>query len=156
MKTTRILGLDPGLVNTGWGVIEKQGNRLRFLAAGTVRPNTKDDLAQRLSAIYGAIDDVIEKYRPDCASVEEVFVNENQRSTLKLGQARGAAMLAAAMRGLQVYEYTPNQIKKSVVGVGHADKAQIALMVKMLLGNGGESSDANDALAAAICLAHHK
>jgi len=156
MKTTRILGLDPGLVNTGWGVIEKQGNRLRFLAAGTVRPNTKDDLAQRLSAIYGAIDDVIEKYRPDCASVEEVFVNENPRSTLKLGQARGAAMLAAAMRGLQVYEYTPNQIKKSVVGVGHADKAQIALMVKMLLGNGGESSDANDALAAAICLAHHK
>ena len=152
----RLLGLDPGLRRTGWGVITAAGNRLVYVAGGVIEVNPGPSLAERLSALYRGLVDVLDRHAPDAAAVEETFVNKNPASTLKLGVARGVALLAPAERGLPVHEYSANLIKKSVVGVGHADKAQVQMMVRRLLpGCLFTSADAADALAVAICHAHH-
>ena len=152
----RLIGLDPGLRQTGWGVIEARDNRLSHIACGTVASEAKASTVARLTQLFEGVRDVIERYRPVCAAVEEVFVSGNAVSTLKLGQARGVVMLAPAMAGLPVDEYAANRIKKSVVGAGHADKHQVGVMVRMLLpGCDPDSPDAADALAVAICHAHH-
>ena len=153
----RILGLDPGLRRTGWGVVAVEGNRLRHVAHGVVVPDPGATSAQRLTRIFKALDAVVERLAPDEAAIEEIFVNKNPGSTLKLGQARGVAMLVPAMRGLPVAEYAANTVKKSLVGAGHAEKDQIAHMVRVLLPGAGEAvGDAADALAVAICHAHHR
>ena len=153
----RILGVDPGLRNTGWGIIEAAGSRLSFLACGSIRTDAQTSLAERLAAIHRALADLIEKSGPHEAAVEETFVNRDPQSTLKLGQARGAAITALALKELPVSEYAANLIKKTVVGVGHAEKAQVAMMVKMLLpASNATSPDAADALAVAICHAQHR
>lgn len=152
----RILGLDPGLRRTGWGVIEAADNRLRFVASGAVTADPKRDLAERLKLLHDGVAALIETWAPDVAAIEEIFVNRNPGSTLRLGQARGVVMLAPARAGIVVHEYAANSVKKSVVGVGHADKAQVQAMVAMLLPAAGpQSADAADALAVAICHAHH-
>ena len=152
----RLLGLDPGLRHTGWGVIDVAGNRLAYVADGVVHSRQGDALAERLVTLFRAVGEVIERFQPDEAAVEESFVNKNPASTLKLGVARGVVLLAPAERGLPVTEYSTNLIKKSVVGVGHADKEQVQMMVRRLLpGCLAENPDAADALAAAICHAHH-
>ena len=152
----RLLGIDPGLRCTGWGVIEAEGNRLTFVDAGTVGSKTSDSLAQRLAQLHDGILEIVERFRPDEVAVEETYVNMNPRSTLALGQARGIALLVPAKQGIPVAEYPPNLIKKSVVGTGHAAKEQIQLMVRTLLpGSNVGSADAADALAIAICHAHH-
>jgi len=152
----RLLGLDPGLRHTGWGVIEISGNRLTYVADGVVHPRADGSLAQRLSDLFRGLNVVLDRYRPDAAAVEETFVNKNPASTLKLGVARGVVLLAPAERGIAVAEYSANLIKKSVVGVGHADKPQVQMMVRRLLpGCLIDSADAADALAVAICHAHH-
>ena len=149
----RILGLDPGLRHTGWGVIEKNGSRLTFIAAGVINPNDKNELSVRLSELHVNLKEVLESYAPDEAAVEETFVNKNPNSTLKLGQARGVVLLTPALYNIPVAEYTPNQIKKMVVGVGHADKTQVDMMVRTLLKSVPEKipPDAADALAIALC-----
>ncbi len=152
---SRIIGLDPGLRATGWGVIEAEGNRLVYVASGVVRSTGADTLAERLVELHAGLVGIIEAYQPDQAAVEETFVNRNPVSTLKLGQARGIALLVPALAGLPVAEYATNQVKKTVVGAGHADKGQIAMMVRRLLpGVGATAGDAADALAVAICHAH--
>ncbi len=156
-RTIRILGIDPGLQRMGWGVIESAGNSLAFVAAGTVRSNVKSDLALRLCELHDGLSDVMQQYMPEEAAVEQTFVNKDAKATLKLGQARGIAMLVPARNGLPVAEYAPNQVKKSVIGVGHGDKNQIKLMVNMLLPKASfDSDDAADALAIAICHAHNR
>ena len=153
----RIIGIDPGLQRTGWGVIEARDNRLSFVAEGTVTSNAKMALADRLMEIHDGLEDVINTWQPGEAAVEETFVNKNPTSTLKLGQARGIALLVPARMGLSVGEYPPNLVKKTVVGAGHAAKEQIQMMVKTLLpGSGNAGPDAADALAVAICHAHHR
>lgn len=153
----RLIGLDPGLRITGWGVIEVDGNRLRHVADGGVRSDDDLPLAKRLAQLYDGLASVIERFRPVEAAVEETFVNVNPVSTLKLGQARGIALLVPARLGLAVAEYPPNLIKKSLVGAGHAAKQQVQMMVRTLLpGAALESADAADALAVAICHAHHR
>lgn len=155
-RSIRVLGIDPGLRHTGWGVIDVSGNRLTHVADGAVHSTDTDDLARRLLTLYDGIAAVIATWTPDEAAVEETFVNKNPVSTLKLGQARGIALLAPARAGLPVSEYPPNLVKKSVVGTGHADKTQVQTMVRMLLpGLKITSADAADALAVAICHAHH-
>lgn len=150
----RLIGLDPGLRITGWGVIESDGNRLRHVAHGTVTSDASLTLAERLDQLFCGISAVIEAQRPEHAAVEETFVNKNASSTLKLGYARGVVLLAPARLGLKVHEYGANQVKKAVVGVGHADKTQVAMMVRRLLPGASATADAADALAVAICLAH--
>jgi len=151
----RVLGLDPGLRHTGWGIIDVAGNRLRHVADGTVHAAVEQSLANRLVSLFRQIIVIVERFRPDEAAVEESFVNRNPASTLKLGVARGVVLLAPAERGLPVVEYSANLIKKSVVGTGHADKAQVALMVRRILsGEAIGAADAADALAVAICHAH--
>jgi crossover junction endodeoxyribonuclease RuvC len=153
----RLIGIDPGLRRTGWGIIESDGVRLVYVASGMIEPDTDAVLAQRLAAIFRGLNDVLATHAPAEAAVEETFVNENAKATLKLGQARGIAMLAPAMKGLRVAEYTPNLIKKTVVGAGHADKRQIQMMVGMLLPKAKfDSADEADALAIAICHANHR
>jgi len=153
----RILGLDPGLRTTGWGVLDVAGNRLRHVADGAVGSRDADDTATRLTQLYDGLMDVIARFRPDEAAVEETFVNKNPTSTLKLGLARGVVLLAPARAGLAVAEYGANHIKKSVVGAGHAQKTQVQMMVRTLLPGGAFTSpDAADALAVAICHAHHR
>lgn len=153
----RILGIDPGLRNTGWGVVESQGTSLRFIAAGTVKSHVKADLATRLCQLHDGLADVLHTHQPHEAAVENTFVNKDAGATLKLGQARGIAMLVPALEGLAVAEYAPNAVKKAVIGVGHGDKNQIKLMVGMLLPKASyDSDDAADALAIAICHAHHR
>ncbi len=150
-----LLGLDPGLRNTGWGVIEADANRLRHVANGVVRSGS-GPLANRLLRLHQALTQIIGEYPLDGAAVEETFVNKNPISTLKLGQARGVVLLVAALHHLPVTEYAPNLVKKSVVGVGHAAKQQIHAMVGILLpGAGNPNQHAADALAVAICHAHH-
>jgi crossover junction endodeoxyribonuclease RuvC len=152
----RVLGLDPGLRHTGWGVIDATGNRLSHVADGVVHAPVDLPLAQRLVTLFRQLTEVLERFRPDEAAVEETFVNKNAASTLKLGVARGVVLLAPAERGLPVAEYSANLIKKSVVGAGHAEKQQVQLMVRRLLpGCAIEKADAADALAVAICHAHH-
>jgi crossover junction endodeoxyribonuclease RuvC len=156
MAIVRILGIDPGLNRTGWGVIETEGNRLRHIAHGIVTSSPADALSDRLSSLYSELAKLIVTWQPDEAAVEEVFVNKNPGSTLKLGMARGVALLAPAMAGLRVGEYAANLIKKSVVGAGHADKTQVAMMIGILLPGANAKADAADALAAAVCHAHHR
>lgn len=151
----RVIGLDPGLRATGWGVIEVSGSRLRHVANGALRPDAAACTAQRLRHLFEGLNEIIEKWQPATAAIETTFVNKDPASALKLGQARGVVMLVPAMFGLPVAEYAPNQIKKSLAGVGHADKAQIRAMVERLLpGCEIGCADAADALAAAICHAH--
>ena len=153
----RLLGLDPGLRTTGWGIIDVDGNRLSHVADGAVRPAPGASLADRLAELYAGLELVIAAHRPDEAAVEETFVNRNPASTLKLGQARGVVLLAPARAGLAVAEYPANLVKKSLVGAGHAAKQQVAMMVRTLLPNAApETADAADALAVAICHAHHR
>jgi crossover junction endodeoxyribonuclease RuvC len=152
----RLLGLDPGLQRTGWGLIEARGNGLRFLAAGIVATDPAQGLASRLDALYRGLQEVVTRHRPQAAAVEETVVNVNAESSLKLGHARGVVLLAAAHAGLEVTEYAAKTIKRSVVGTGAAQKRQVAMMVRMLLpGSGRVSGDAADALAVALCHAHH-
>ena len=151
----RVLGIDPGLRRTGWGVIETVGNRLRHISHGVVDTDAKASVPERLRTLHEGLSQIVARYSPDEAVVEETFVNRNPDSTLKLGLARGVALLVPALACLPVHEYAANRIKKALVGAGHADKEQVALMVRHLLpGVGDASSDATDALAAAICHAH--
>ena len=152
-----IIGIDPGLRRTGWGVIECEGAVLRALACGTVASIDRAHLAERLLQLYQGLQHALESWRPQEAAVEQTFVNRDGAATLKLGQARGAALLASAAFGIPVAEYAPNQVKKSVVGVGHCDKRQIRVMVRQLLPLATpDSDDAADALAVAITHAHHR
>ena len=156
-ETIRILGIDPGLRRTGWGVIDVAGNALRYVASGVVRSDEKATLAERLCQLHDGLVKVLESHAPEEAAVEQTFVNTNASATLKLGQARGIAMLVPARAGLAVAEYAPNAVKKTVIGVGHGDKKQIHMMVKVLLPkSAAETDDAADALAIAICHAHHR
>jgi crossover junction endodeoxyribonuclease RuvC len=156
-QPVRILGIDPGLRRTGWGIIESEGNRLIFVACGSVEPPNDLSLAERLLAIHEGLAAVLGSYKPAEAAVEQTFVNKDGVATLKLGQARGVAMLAPAMFGISVAEYAPNQVKKTVVGAGHADKNQIRVMLGVLLPKADpKSADAADALAVAITHAHHR
>ncbi len=153
----RILGIDPGLRRTGWGVIETSGNRLIFVGCGSVEPKDSLPLASRLLAIHEGLGRRARRFPPLEAAVEQTFVNKDGVATLKLGQARGVAMLAPAMFGIPVSEYAPNQVKKTVVGAGHADKNQVLVMLKILLPKAEpKSPDAADALAIAITHAHHR
>ena len=155
-STVRILGLDPGLRNTGYGVLESAGAKLSFIGAGVVHSTETLSLSERLAELHLGIKEVFDEFQPDECAVEETFVNKNPTSTLKLGQARGAVLLVPALKNVPVFEYTPNQIKKSVVGAGHAEKAQVDMMVHVLLPKTPQvlRADATDALAAAICHAH--
>jgi crossover junction endodeoxyribonuclease RuvC len=153
----RLIGLDPGLQRTGWGVVDVGSGRLSHVAHGVVVSDAKTSLAERLRQLFEALGEVLEQWAPREAAVEETFVNKNPTTTLRLGQARAIALLAPAMAGLPVSEYTPNLVKKSIVGNGHAQKQQVAMMVRMLLPAAGEvRDDAADALAVAICHAHHR
>ena len=156
-KIIRIIGIDPGLRHTGWGVIGTEANRLSFIASGTVDTDSADPLASRLKALHDELLTIMQSQMPDEAAVEATFVNRDGAATLKLGQARGIAMLVPALAGLSVAEYAPNLVKKSVVGAGHADKTQIRAMVKLLLPRAEfKTEHAADALAIAICHAHHR
>jgi crossover junction endodeoxyribonuclease RuvC len=155
-RPVRILGLDPGLRRTGWGVITIEGARLGHVAHGVIKPDETAEFALRLLTVFEGLCEVIAAHAPDEAAVEETFVNKNAASTLKLGVARGVVLLAPAERGVPVAEYSANLIKKSVVGAGHAEKAQVQMMVRRLLpGCAIVEADAADALAVAICHAHH-
>ena len=157
MAAIRIIGIDPGLRRTGWGVIDTEGSALRFVAAGSVTSDERAGLASRLRQIHDGLVEVLARLGPAEAAVEQTFVNKDASATLKLGQARGVAMLVPALAGLSVAEYAPNQVKKTVIGVGHGDKAQIHLMVKVLLPKAVfDSHDAADALAIAICHLHSR
>jgi len=153
----RIIGIDPGLRRTGWGVIDTDGIRLTYIASGLITSTSGEELAYRLRELFDEISSVIANFSPREAAVEETFVNDNAKATLKLGQARGMALLAPATYGLKVAEYPPNLIKKSVVGAGHAEKHQVQAMVGLLLPMAKfESADEADALAIAICHANHR
>jgi crossover junction endodeoxyribonuclease RuvC len=152
----RILGIDPGLQKTGWGMIHSEGNRLVFLGCGTIKTDAALSTAERLATIAHGLEAIITQWTPDEAAIEETFMNNNAASALKLGAARGAAMVTPARLGLNVAEYAANLVKKSVVGTGHATKDQIGAMIKILLPASGKMGpDAADALAIAICHAHH-
>ena len=156
-KSVRIIGIDPGLRRCGWGVIDAQDNRLRFVAGGTLTPPTDGSLASRLAILAEGLEAVLDQHQPDEVAVEETFVNAGARSALILGQARGVVLVTPARRGLLVAEYAANLVKKSVVGAGHAEKEQVQLMVKTLLPTATfKGADAADALAIAICHAHHR
>ncbi len=151
----RVMGIDPGLRNLGWGVIESRGSKLSHIANGVCRTSS-GDLATRLLDLHQQLTDVVHRLQPDAVAVEQTFVNKDGAGTLKLGQARGIAVLVPAQFGLEVGEYAPNSVKKTVVGVGHAEKAQVDHMVRMQLpGCSPEGPDAADALAIAICHAFH-
>lgn len=153
----RIIGIDPGLRNTGWGVIEQEASRLSYVADGSVHSDADAPLPERLLQIHEQLLAVLRDFAPHEAAIEETFVNKDARATLKLGQARGVVMLAPAMLGIPVAEYAPNVIKKSVVGAGHAEKDQVQHMVKLLLPRAlMKTADSTDALAIAICHAHHR
>lgn len=155
--TVRIIGIDPGLRRTGWGVIESEGTRLSYIASGTVTSDAGCGLAVRLAALFDGLECVLARWTPQEAAVEETFVNRDAHATLKLGQARGIALLAPARAGLSVAEYAPNMIKKTVTGSGHAEKTQISAMISLLLPKAQpDSRDAADALAIAITHAHHR
>lgn len=156
-EVIRILGVDPGSAATGWGVIDCAGATLRYAASGVIRPKRGLGHPEKLSAIFSSLRELIAEHRPHEAAVEETFVNASPRDALVLGQARGVALLAPSLSSLPVAEYAANSIKKSVVGRGHADKTQVQAMVKVLLPKcGAPSADEADALAVAICHAHHR
>jgi crossover junction endodeoxyribonuclease RuvC len=153
----RILGIDPGLRRTGWGVVAIESNRLSFLACGSLATDDQAALAVRLLAIHDGLRQVVADHLPNEAAVEATFVNRDAAATLKLGQARGIAMLVPAIAGLPVAEYAPNLVKKTIVGAGHCEKVQIRLMIKVLLPKADpQSDDAADALAVAVTHAHHR
>lgn len=157
MARVRIIGIDPGLRRCGWGIVDSDGNRLGFVAAGTIKPAVDLGLPERLRLLFDGLSALIREHRPDEAAVEETFVNAGARSALLLGQARGVALLTPASHGLPVGEYAANLVKKSIVGAGHAEKGQIQMMVKILLPQASfDGADAADALAIAICHAHHR
>ncbi|AGF75013.1 Holliday junction resolvase ruvC [Bartonella australis AUST/NH1] len=156
-ETIRIIGIDPGLRRTGWGVVDLLGNQLRFVGAGTLHSDAQRDLASRLCQLHEGLLAVLHQFMPHEAAIEHVFVNKDATATLKLGQARAIALLAPAQKGLPVSEYAPNKVKKSVIGVGHGAKEQIHMMVKVLLPQAKfDSSDAADALALALCHSTHR
>ena len=156
-RTIRIIGIDPGLRRTGWGVVETLGNSLRFVASGTVTSDNTLDLASRLRQLHDGLQAVLHEFQPEEAAVEQTFVNKDAVATLKLGQARGIAMVVPALAGLAVAEYAPNAVKKAVIGVGHGEKTQIHMMVKVLMPRATfNTDDAADALAIAICHTHHR
>ncbi|MBP3616261.1 MAG: crossover junction endodeoxyribonuclease RuvC [Alphaproteobacteria bacterium] len=151
------MGIDPGLRHTGWGIVDFTNNQFRHIANGTLNISEKGTLPERLAEIYKRLREVLEQYKPEEVAVEEVFVNVNPSSTLKLGQARGVAILTPSILGISVFEYSPNLIKKSVVGIGHATKEQIQMMVGVLLNKPKINSEhSGDALAMAICHAHNR
>lgn len=153
----RILGIDPGLRNTGWGLIETQGSRLAFLACGVVHSNASDTLSERLRSLHDGLTRIVAQHGPHEAAIEETFVNRDPQSALKLGHARAIGMVVPALAGIAVHEYAANLVKKTVVGAGHADKHQVATMVRILLPRSDvASADAADALAVAICHAQHR
>ncbi|WP_434055475.1 MAG: crossover junction endodeoxyribonuclease RuvC [Roseibium sp.] len=153
----RLLGIDPGLRRTGWGMIETSGNRLSFIASGTVTSDNRKSLAERLVELHDGLSCIVSQHDPMEAAVEHTFVNKDAGATLKLGQARGIALLVPSLAGLPVAEYAPNLVKKTVVGTGHAEKEQIRAMVKILMPKATfNSDDAADALAIAICHAQHR
>lgn len=153
----RIIGIDPGLRRTGWGIVEAEGSRLIYVASGLITSESEDDLAYRLRSLHEGLSSVIASYRPVEAAIEETFVNKDARATLKLGQARGIALLAPAQKGLRIAEYQPNVVKKTVTGTGHGEKAQIQAMIGFLLPKAKfDSADEADALAIAICHASHR
>ena len=155
-ETIRILGIDPGLRHTGWGMVAQTGARLAHVAHGVISVDPDLPMAERLGGIFEAVGELARHHAPDAAGIEETLVNANPRAALKLGQARGAAMAALAMAGIPVVEFAPRKIKLSVVGTGTADKAQVLFMVQRLLPRAGAmGADAADALACAICTAHH-
>lgn len=159
MTTTRIIGIDPGLVSTGWGIIESKGSSLTFVDCGTISPNTKAKLSERLLELHADLTRIIELYKPTTAAIEETFVTANGASTLKLGQARGALIVTLAASGLPVAEYATRSVKKALVGTGAADKNQVSQMVGVLMPAARAAlaackHDAADALAIAICHAH--
>lgn len=155
--SVRILGIDPGLRKTGWGLITQDGSKLSFIACGTIKSDEKKSLAERLKQLHDGLSEIVASYTPDEAAVEETFVNKDARATLKLGHARGIALLVPALVGLTVAEYAPNLIKKTIVGSGHADKDQIHMMVKVLLPKSdAKTPDAADALAIALTHAQHR
>jgi len=155
MRRIRIIGIDPSLVACGWGVVDMEGQKLFHIAHGVIRPPVKMPLPVRLQHLFGAFSDIIARYEPETAAVEEAFMKNNAASALKLGQARAACILSATHAGLSVGEYSPRSVKKSVVGTGAADKAQVAHMMNLLLpGSQVKAGDAADALAIAICHAH--
>ena len=156
-RAIRILGIDPGLRRTGWGVVEIDGNRLTYIACGSVATDDKAGLALRLLAIHDGLRRVVEAHSPDEAAVEATFVNKDANATLKLGQARGIALLIPARSGIMVAEYAPNLVKKTIVGAGHCEKEQIRLMLRVLLPKADpQTHDAADALAIAVTHAHHR
>lgn len=156
-RLIRIIGIDPGLRRTGWGIVESDGVRLAYVASGLITSDSAGDLAYRLRDLYEGLCGVIAAHKPQEAAVEETFVNKDARSTLKLGQARGMALLAPACAGLKVAEYPPNVIKKTVTGTGHGEKRQIQAMIGFLLPKARfESADEADALAIAVCHASHR
>ncbi|MBX9726993.1 MAG: crossover junction endodeoxyribonuclease RuvC [Rickettsiales bacterium] len=161
MTTTRIIGIDPGLVSTGWGIIESKGSSLSFVDCGTIAPHAKAPLSERLHALYADLTRIIELYQPTSAAIEETFVTANGASTLKLGQARGALIVTLAAKGLPVAEYATRSVKKALVGTGTADKNQVSQMVGVLMPAARAAlaackHDAADALAIAICHAHSR
>jgi crossover junction endodeoxyribonuclease RuvC len=156
-RPIRILGIDPGLRRTGWGVIDVAGNRLIHVACGSVITDDKAEVATRLVAIHDGLVRVVEQFQPEEAAVEATFVNKDASATLKLGQARGIALLVPARAGLAVSEYAPNLVKKTIVGAGHGEKAQIRMMIGVLLPKADpQTEDAADALAIAVTHAHHR
>ncbi|MEM6414392.1 MAG: crossover junction endodeoxyribonuclease RuvC [Pseudomonadota bacterium] len=156
-RPIRILGIDPGSRATGWAVIECIGSRLSFVGAGTIRPSRNGGRAERLAEILTSLNTVMDAKSPHEAAVEQTFVNASPRDALVLGEARGIALCAPALRGLPIAEYAANTVKKTVVGKGHADKRQVQAMVRVLLPQSGDqAADAADALAVAICHAHHR
>lgn len=156
MSAVLILGVDPGLNRCGWGLVASEGSRLSHVAHGVIKPPAQQQLASRLLCLFEKLGAVIDRYNPHECAVEETFVNSNARAALALGQARGVALAAAARRGVVVAEYAPTTIKKAVVGAGHADKTQIAFMVRRLLPTAGDvTADAADALGVALCHAAH-
>ena len=151
----KILGIDPGSRLTGYGVIESEQGELRFVSCGVIKTNPDSPFSHRLNEIFDGINEVIQLYNPVVSAVEDVFVAKNARSALKLGQARGAAVVAIMQNGLQVYDYNPKMVKQAVAGYGQAEKEQVQSMVKLILGlSASPSSDAADALAVAICHAN--
>ena len=156
-RPIRIIGIDPGLRRTGWGMIASEGNRLTFVACGSLATSQSEPLAVRLLTIHHGLSAVIKEHAPDEAAVEATFVNKDAKATLKLGQARGIAMVVPARAGMPVAEYAPNLVKKSIVGVGHGDKNQVRMMIGVLLPKADPGSDdAADALAIAVTHAHHR
>jgi crossover junction endodeoxyribonuclease RuvC len=156
-RLIRIIGIDPGLRRTGWGIVEVAGNRLGFLGCGSVTTREQDGLAERLLVIHDGLSRILDEFKPDEAAVEATFVNKDAKATLKLGQARGIAMVVPARAGVPVAEYAPNVVKKSIVGAGHGDKTQVRMMIGVLLPKADpRTDDAADALAIAVTHAHHR